>query len=196
MYRCGALLNFTNQNVGEQNPIYLYTKCGSANDLVMLFWCTELPYHMHSGVWQGCTFTLIPNTMGSYHGQILIEKETDSLWAEPWAEPVWNAPRCTGLDRPSFLFLLRGLTWTGCKPDFVLPMPSTVVTAKPCMEHTGARQAFTEKWLKQIKKHIVIHGSGPKVMLYNGQIDYKLQLSRAWGCFAMLGYTSALQSWI
>ncbi len=29
-------------------------------------WCTK-----------GCTFILIPNCMGSYHGQILIETETD-----------------------------------------------------------------------------------------------------------------------
>ncbi len=33
---------------------------------------------MHCGVLQGCTFTLIPNSMGSYHGQILIETEKDS----------------------------------------------------------------------------------------------------------------------
>ena len=26
VYRCGALLNFANQNVGGQNPICLYTK--------------------------------------------------------------------------------------------------------------------------------------------------------------------------
>ncbi len=34
---------------------------------------------MHSGVLQVSTFTLIPNCMGSYHGQILIENETDSF---------------------------------------------------------------------------------------------------------------------
>ena len=38
------------QNLGEQNPICLYTKCGSAYDLVMLLCCTELPCPMHSGV--------------------------------------------------------------------------------------------------------------------------------------------------
>ncbi len=70
VYRCGALLNFDNQNVGEQNPICLYTKCGSANDLVLLLCGTELPYHICSGASQDCTLTLIPNSMGSYHGQI------------------------------------------------------------------------------------------------------------------------------
>ena len=39
MYRCGALLNFADQNVGEQNPTCLYTKCGSANVQVTLL-CT------------------------------------------------------------------------------------------------------------------------------------------------------------
>ncbi len=74
MYRCGALLNFANQNVREQNPICLYAKCGSANDLVMLLCCTKLSFHMHRGVSQGCNLTVISNSMGSCHGQILIEK--------------------------------------------------------------------------------------------------------------------------
>ena len=52
MYRCDALLNFGKQKFGEQNPIHLYTKCGSANDLVMLHWCTELSYYMHPDVSQ------------------------------------------------------------------------------------------------------------------------------------------------
>ena len=45
----------------------------------MLLCCTELAYNLHLGVSQGGTFTLIPDIMGSYHGQILIETETDSL---------------------------------------------------------------------------------------------------------------------
>ncbi len=42
---------------------------------------TMVQFHMlqlYFSISQGCTFTLIPNSMGSYHGQILIEKETDS----------------------------------------------------------------------------------------------------------------------
>ena len=69
------------QNMAEQNPIHLYTKCGSANDLIMVLCCTELPYHMYPYVSQGCTFTFIPDWMGSCHGQKLIETETDSLTA-------------------------------------------------------------------------------------------------------------------
>ena len=79
MLRRGALLNFANENRGEQNPIHLYTKCGSASDLVMVLCCTEIPYHLYPDVLQGCTFSFIPNWMGSCHGQILIETETDSL---------------------------------------------------------------------------------------------------------------------
>ena len=44
-------------------------------------------------------------------------------------------------------FVLITFTCTGCRQVFVLPMPSTVVTANPCMAHTGARHAFTEMWL-------------------------------------------------
>ena len=39
----------------------------------------------------GRTFTLIPNSMGSYHGQILIETETDSLiWLISIGSPVFR----------------------------------------------------------------------------------------------------------
>ncbi len=83
MLRCGALLNFAMQNGAEQNPIDLYTKCGSANDLVMVLCCTELPYHLYPDVLQGCSFAFITNWMGSCHGQILIETETDSYTRYP-----------------------------------------------------------------------------------------------------------------
>lgn len=36
---------------------------------------------------------------------------------------------------------------TGCGFVLVLPMPSTVVTASPCMEATGAKHALTARWL-------------------------------------------------
>ena len=43
-------------------------------------------------------------------------------------------------------------TCTGWRPVLVLPIPSTVVTARPCIEQIGAKQAFTEKclWAKII----------------------------------------------
>ena len=37
---------------------------------------------------------------------------------------------------------------TGCSRVLVEPMPSTVVTASPCIAHTGARHAFTAIWLQ------------------------------------------------
>ncbi len=49
--------------------IGLYKNNGSVSYVAIIFLF---------GVSQGCTFTLIPNSMGSYHGQILIEKETYS----------------------------------------------------------------------------------------------------------------------
>jgi hypothetical protein len=36
---------------------------------------------------------------------------------------------------------------TGCSFVLVLPIPSTVVTASPCIEATGAKQALIAKWL-------------------------------------------------
>ncbi len=53
--------------------------------------CGISPYHMHFGVSQGCTFTLIPNCMGSYHGQRLMETETDSYisWLEIYQGSKW-----------------------------------------------------------------------------------------------------------
>ena len=35
-------------------------------------------------------------------------------------------------------------TWQGWIRVSVLPIPSTVVTANPCIEHNGAKHAFTE----------------------------------------------------
>ena len=35
--------------------------------------------HLHHGIWQHVTFTLLFCWMSLYHGQILIETETDSL---------------------------------------------------------------------------------------------------------------------
>ena len=34
---------------------------------------------------------------------------------------------------------------TGCNLVFVLPIPSTVVTAKPCTAHTGVKHALIAK---------------------------------------------------
>lgn len=36
-------------------------------------------------------------------------------------------------------------SWTGCSLVLVDPIPSIVVTAKPCMLQTGAKQEFTAK---------------------------------------------------
>ncbi len=36
--------------------------------------------HLHHGIWQHVTFTLLPCSTSFYHGQILIETETDSLY--------------------------------------------------------------------------------------------------------------------
>lgn len=38
-------------------------------------------------------------------------------------------------------------SWTGCNFVLMLPIPSTVVTAKPCTAHIGNKHAFTAKWL-------------------------------------------------
>ena len=78
MLRRGALLNFDKQNGGEQNPIHSYTNCASVNDLVMLLCSIQLTYRIHPGVSHGFTFNLIPNRMGSCHGQISIETATYS----------------------------------------------------------------------------------------------------------------------
>ena len=51
--------------------------------IIAPFTCME-PYHLYPDVLQGCTFTFIPNSMGSCHGQILIETETDSLGVHPF----------------------------------------------------------------------------------------------------------------
>jgi len=40
-------------------------------------------------------------------------------------------------------------TWTAWSLVFVLPSPSTVVTAIPCMEHSGARQALSDMCLER-----------------------------------------------
>ena len=61
-----------------KNSILSYTKCRSENDLVLLLCCTELTKHLHHGIWQHVTFTLLLCLMSFYHGQILIETETDS----------------------------------------------------------------------------------------------------------------------
>ncbi len=66
-----------------KNSVLSYTKCRSENGLVLLLWCTELTKHLHHGIWQHVTFTLLPCTMSFYHGQILIETETDS-WDRSW----------------------------------------------------------------------------------------------------------------
>ena len=58
------------------NPIHFYATYAWTNDLVVLLCCIELGNHRHSGKSQGFTFGLTPNTMGTPHGQILIETET------------------------------------------------------------------------------------------------------------------------
>ena len=79
MLRSGALLYFGDQTEGVQNPIQTYTNCASANNLVVLLWCTELAYWVHPGVSQGVTCILIPHCIGPCHGQILIETASYSL---------------------------------------------------------------------------------------------------------------------
>lgn len=49
-----------------------------------------------------------------------------------------------GVQKPHWepcAFAMR--SWTGWRRVFVEPMPSTVVTARPCMAQTGVRQALT-----------------------------------------------------
>jgi len=36
------------------------------------------------------------------------------------------------------------ITCTACKPVLGFPTPSTVVTARPCIAHSGYTHAFTE----------------------------------------------------
>ena len=78
VFRCGALVNFAEQNEGVQNPIHSYTNCASVNDLDMLLCCTELTYPICLGIWHGVTFNLIPNFKESCYGQISIEIATYS----------------------------------------------------------------------------------------------------------------------
>jgi len=49
-------------------------------------------------------------------------------------------------------WLLASRSWTALSFPRVEPMPSTVVTASPCMEHTGAKQALTAKWLNHFSQ--------------------------------------------
>jgi len=42
-------------------------------------------------------------------------------------------------------------TCTGCRAVFVLPIPSTVVTAMPSTAHNGNKQPFAEKCLYTVK---------------------------------------------
>ncbi len=55
----------------------------SAESYTFLYklWLSKCPSYitLHHGNLQWCSFHLVPNNMGFYHGQILIETETDSL---------------------------------------------------------------------------------------------------------------------
>ena len=63
---------------------------------------------------------------------------------------VYSAITMPGVQKPHWLpCILAMRSWTGCKPPAprrVPPMPSTVVTAQESTEHSGARQALTERW--------------------------------------------------
>ena len=48
-------------------------------------------------------------------------------------------------------FLSTVFTCTGCRAVFVLPIPSTVVTAIPSTAHNGSKQPFAEKCLNAVK---------------------------------------------
>ena len=64
--------------------------------------------HLHPGVPQGIPSTLIPNCMGSYHGQILIETAKDSS-CNHMTHGVMQVNRCPDYIQTCLISLCLGL---------------------------------------------------------------------------------------
>lgn len=61
-----------------------------------------------------------------------------------WRRSVYIDMMMPGVQKPHWLpWALARRSWAGWRRVRVLPIPSTVVTAHPCIAHTGIRQAFT-----------------------------------------------------
>ena len=51
--RPGPISNFAHQVGKYKIPIHSYATCGPVNDLVFLYWCTQLIDNIHHGGWEG-----------------------------------------------------------------------------------------------------------------------------------------------